>query len=98
MAAVLSFGNGGVYALKAGYVFNYITYSVTILSLIVGVILGIKPFIGLIKGLFSKKGYDFPANYKSIVIAAMAFLYGGMMHTGFTLAPMQFVAYGFLIA
>ena len=28
----------------------------------------------------------------------MALLYGGMMHTGFTLAPIQFVAYGFLIA
>ena len=98
MAAVFSIGSGGVYAVKAGNPFNYITYSVTILSLIAGVILTAKPFNGLVKGLFSKEGYDFAGNYKAIVIAAMAFLYGGMMHTGFTLAPMQFVAYGFLIA
>ncbi len=98
LAVVLSINNGDYYSLKAGYVFNYITYSVTVISLIVGAILSIKPLIGLLKSLFSKELYPFETNYKSIVIAAMALLYGGMMHTGFTLAPIQFVAYDFLIA
>lgn len=98
LAVILSINNGGVYALNSGSMFNYITYSVTVTSLIVGTILALRILPGLIKSLFSKEDYDFDRNYKSIVIAAMVLLYGGMMHTGFTLAPMQFVAYGFLIA
>ena len=98
MAVIFSFNQGGVYALKSGSYFNYIAYGVTVISLIVGTILAIKPLIGMLGKLFSKEQYDFENNYKAIVIAAMALLYGGMMHTGFTLAPMQFVAYGFLIA
>lgn len=98
MAVILSFHHGGVYALDSGNYFNYITYCITALSLISGVILSVKPFFGLLKALFSKELYSFEENYKSIVIAAMAFLYGGMMHTGFTIAPVQFIAYGFLIA
>ena len=98
LAVILSFHHGGVYALDSGNYFNYITYCITVLSLIAGVILSVKPFFGLLKSLFSKELYPFEENYKSIVIAAMAFLYGGMMHTGFTIAPVQFIAYGFLIA
>lgn len=98
MAVIFSFNQGGVYALKSGSYFNYAAYGVTVISLIVGTILAIKPLIGMLGKLFSKEKYDFESNYKAIVIAAMALLYGGMMHTGFTLAPMQFVAYGFLIA
>ncbi len=97
LAAILSINNGGVYAVNSGIIFNYITYSVTIISLIAGTILSAKILLDLIKRLFSKELYDFDRNYKGIVIAAMAFLYGGMMHTGFTIAPVQFVAYGFLI-
>ena len=98
MAVIFSFNQGGVYALKSGSYFNYAAYGVTVISLIVGTILAIKPLIGMLGKLFSKEQYDFEKNYKSVVISAMALLYGGMMHTGFTLAPMQFVAYGFLIA
>ena len=93
MAVIFSFNQGGVYALKSGSYFNYAAYGVTVISLIVGTILAIKPLIGMLGKLFSKEQYDFENNYKAIVIAAMALLYGGMMHTGFTLAPIQFVAY-----
>ena len=98
MAVIFSINNGGVYALKSGDIFNYITYSVTVLSVIAGVILSAKLIVNLFKYLFSKEKYPFEDNLKGIVIACMAFLYGGMMHTGFTLAPLQFVSYGFLIA
>lgn len=98
LAAIFSFNVGGEYALKSGNPFNYVTYSVTVLSLVAGFILSIRIVAGLLKHLFSKNLYPFNANYKSIVVAAMALLYGGMMHTGFTIAPVQFVAYGFLIA
>lgn len=98
LAVIFSIDTGGEYAVKTGNYFNFITYSVTVISLIAGVVLSVKPLSGLLKKLFSKDRYSFEENYKSIVIAAMAFLYGGMMHTGFTVAPVQFVAYGFLIA
>lgn len=98
LAVIFSFNNGGVYALKSGSYFNYVAYGVTAISLIVGTVLAIKPIIGMLGKLFSKDLYDFEKNYKAIVIAAMALLYGGMMHTGMTIAPIQFVAYGFLIA
>lgn len=97
LAVILSFNNGNEYALTSGYYFNYITYSVTVLSLLIGTVLAVKPIAGLLKYLFKKDLYPFEDNYKSIVIASMAMLYGGMMHTGFTIAPVQFVAYGFLI-
>ena len=96
-AVLLSFNHGGEYALSSGHVFNYIAYSITVVSLIIGTILSVKPVFGMIKSLFSKNLYPFEENYKSIVIASMALLYSGMMHTGFTVAPVQFVAYGFLI-
>ena len=88
LAVILSINNGGVYAVNMGNIFNYITYSVTVISLIAGTILSVKLVISLLKSLFSKESYDFNSNYKAIVIAAMAILYSGMMHTGFTLAPM----------
>ena len=98
LAVIFSFNHGGVYALSTGNYFNYIAYGVTVISLIVGTVLAIKPLIGMLGKLFSKDLYDFENNYKAIVIAAMALLYGGMMHTGMTIAPIQFAAYGFLIA
>jgi len=86
------------YTFANGNPFNYVTLAVTVISLIAGVILSIKPLIGMIGRLFSKECYPFEDNHKKIIIAAMAMLYGGMMHTSFTIAPIQFVAYGFLIA
>lgn len=97
LAAVFSYNEGGEYALSSGYVFNYIAYSITILSLVAGIALSIKPMIGMFKCLFTEELYPFENNYLFIVLWTMAILFGGMMHTGFTKAPIQFVAYGFLI-
>lgn len=98
LAVIFSIGYGNAYALNSGLPFSVITYFVTLISLIVGLGLSVFPFWSMLFKLFSKKPYPFEKRYKIIVIAAMAFLYGGMMHTGFTLAPVQFIAYGFLIA
>ena len=98
LAVILSFKVGGEYALVSGNVFNYIAYGITMVSVIVGLVPMIKVLPKMFVSVFTSRGYDFKANYKSIIIAAMAILFGGMMHTGFTVAPVQFVAYGFLIA
>ena len=97
LAVILSFKVGGEYALVSGNVFNYIAYGITAVSLVAGLVLMIKVLPAMFVSVFTSKEYDFDSNYKSVVIAAMAILFGGMMHTGFTIAPVQFVAYGFLI-
>ena len=97
LAVILSFNAGGEYALSSGHAFNFIAYGITVVSLVAGLILMAKPVFVMTRALFTKDKYPFAENYKSIVIAAMVLLYGGMMHTGFTVAPVQFVAYGFLI-
>ena len=97
LAVILSFKVGGEYALVSGNVFNYIAYGITAVSLVAGLVLMIKVLPAMFISVFTSKEYDFDSNYKPVVIAAMAILFGGMMHTGFTIAPVQFVAYGFLI-
>lgn len=98
LAVILSVKSGGEYALVSGNVFNYIAYGITAISLVAGLVLMIRVLPAIFVSVFTSKAYDFDSNYKKIVIAAMAILFGGMMHTGFTLPPVQFVAYGFLIA
>lgn len=97
LAVLLSFKMGEEYALVSGNVFNYIAYAITAISLIVGTVFMIRVLPPMFVSVFTSKEYDFAAGYKSVVIAAMALLFGGMMHTGFTVAPVQFAAYGFLI-
>ena len=97
LAVILSFKVGGEYALVSGNVFNYIAYGITTVSLVAGLVLMIRVLPAMFVSVFTSKEYDFGANYKPVVIAAMVLLFGGMMHTGFTIAPVQFVAYGFLI-
>lgn len=98
LAVILSINTGGEYALLSGNVFNYIAYGITALSLVAGVVLMIKVLPAMFVSIFTNKEYDFAKNYGAIVTAATVILFGGMMHTGFTVAPVQFVAYGFLIA
>ena len=97
LAVILSVRLGGEYALFSGNVFNYIAYGITAVSLVAGFVLMIRVLPAMFVSVFTSKEYDFGANYKPVVIAAMVLLFGGMMHTGFTVAPIQFVAYGFLI-
>jgi hypothetical protein len=98
LAVALSIWMGGEYALNSGNVFNYIAYGITAVSVVAGLVLMLRVLPKMFASVFTKKEYDFNVNYKLVVIAAMAILFGGMMHTGFTVAPVQFVAYGFLIA
>ena len=98
LAVILSIRTGGEYALISGNVFNYIAYGVTAVSLLCSTVLMARVLPGMFVSIFTSREYAFSEKYKQIVIAAMAILFGGMMHTGFTLAPLQFVAYGFLIA
>ncbi|MBR1862357.1 MAG: hypothetical protein IJ796_10975 [Lachnospiraceae bacterium] len=98
LAVILSVKSGGEYALVSGNIFNYFAYGVTAVSLLAGTALMIRVIPGMLISILSSREYAFSENYRRIVIAAMAILFGGMMHTGFTFAPMQFVAYGFLIA
>ena len=96
-AIVLSFNHGGAYALKAGNPFNYVAYGVTALSLAAGIALCIRPAIETGKALFGGEIFSFETRQKDLLVAGCALLFGGMMHTGFILAPLQFAAYGFLI-
>ena len=98
LAVILSIKMGGEYALLSGNVFNYIAYGITALSLVAGLVLMIKVLPAMFVSILTGKEYDFAENNGAIVTAAMAILFGGMMHTGFTVAPIQFVSYGFLIA
>ena len=59
LAVIFSIDTGGEYAVKTGNYFNFITYSVTVISLIAGVVLSVKPLSGLLKKLFSKDRYSF---------------------------------------
>ncbi len=98
LAVILSPAVGGEYALVSGNVFNYIAYAVTALSVVAGLVLMIRVLPKMFVSVFTRKAYDFDANRKSVILAATVILFGGMMHTGFTIAPIQFVSYGFLIA
>ena len=85
LAVVFSIKSGGEYALVFGNIFNYFAYGVTTVSLLVGTVLMIRVIPGMFISIFTSKEYDFAENYRRIVIAAMAILFGGMMHTGFSL-------------
>ena len=97
-ALILSVRSGGDYALSSGNVFNYIAYSVTAASLLFGVALFVSPAIETGRAMIRGVVFPFETRSKGLLVASAALLFGGMMHTGFTLAPVQFVAYGFLIA
>lgn len=98
LAVILSPSHGAEYALKSGNAFNYIAYSVTALSLAAGTALFLRLFIKMILSCKKGEGYLFEEHVTEWVVAAFVLLFGGMMHTGFTLAAVQFAAYGFLIA
>ena len=98
LALILSVRRGDAYALTSGNVFNFIAYPITALSLAAGAVLFGRVFIGLGKALAAKETYLFDDHAHEWAFASAALLFGGMMHTGFTLAGVQFAAYGFLIS
>lgn len=97
LALIFSVNQGGELALLNHTFIGVATYVVTALSVLGGLILFAKPCFAMLRKFFSKEKYDLENNYIKIILASMVFLVSGMMHTGFTLAPVQFIAYGFLI-
>ena len=97
LSAIFSVNAGEEYALASGNVFNYIAYTVEIASLVFGTVFFSRPFIGMCASIVTKKEYPFERKIGEISVAVAALLFGGMMHTGFTLAGVQFVSYGALI-
>ena len=98
LALIFSVHGGEEYALSAGNNFNTIAYSVTAASLVIGTVLAVKPCLEMGKCLFSSRIFSFETRSLDLAVAVSAILFGGMMHTGFTLAGVQFAAYSFLIA
>ena len=98
MAVILSPTKGAEYALTAKYAFNYIAYSVTAVSLVAGTVLFLRLFVALGKAVQLGEEYLINDHAKEWSVAAAVMLFGGMMHTGYTFAGLQFAAYGFLIA
>ena len=97
LALILSSTHGDAYALSAGNGFNYFAYAVTALSLAAGTVLFVRLFLSLGRSIRAGQAVDFDDRAKEWSIAAAVLLFGGMMHTGFTLPGLQFAAYGFLI-
>ena len=97
LAVIFSVKGGEEYALTSGNVFNYIAYAVTAASLAVGGVLGARISVKMIRSTLSGALYSFEEGSRDLAVAVVCLLYGGMMHTGFTLAGVQFASYGFLI-
>ena len=98
LALIFSVTRGDEYALTSGNYFNYLAYAVTAASLAAGTALFIRLFIGCGKSLREKKIPDLSERSEDWSFASAILLFGGMMHTGLTLAGVQFASYGFLIA
>lgn len=98
LALVFSVSRGDEYSLLSGNGFNYAAYAVTAASLLAGVILAVRPCVKMSRAFVSNERFDFETQSKPLAVAVAVILFGGMMHTGFTAAGIQFVAYGFLIA
>ena len=95
LALIFSVNNGGEYALVSNNVMPTIYYAIVCLSITAGAVLLAVPMYKMVVQLFKKENYEF--NWKELLLGMMILLFSGMMHTGWTLAPLQFVAYGFLI-
>ena len=97
LALVFSIHQGGVYALDSFAFIGIATYSITALAVLGGLIAAAICFGPLFPALFGKGEFDFREGGGRAIVPSMVLLLAGMMHTGYTLAPIQFVAYGFLI-
>ena len=95
LALIFSVSNGGEYALVSNNVMPTIYYAIVCLSITAGAVLLAVPMYKMAVQLFKKENYEF--NWKELILGMMILLFSGMMHTGWTLAPLQFVAYGLLI-
>ena len=95
LALILSVNNGGEYALVSNNVMPTVYYAIVCLSITAGAVLLAVPMYKMAVQLFKKENYEFI--WKELILGMMILLVSGMMHTGFTLSWLQFIAYGFLI-
>lgn len=94
-ALVLSVNNGEAYALVSNNVMPTVYYAIVCVSIAAGAVLLAKPVFEMIRQIFKKENYEF--EWRQILLGSMILLFSGMMHTGWTFSPLQFVAYGLLI-
>lgn len=97
LAIIFSVNIGGEYALINKNAAAITFYIITVISVVFGTLFFIKPLISIFKTLFSKHFFELEENIPQLIFASMVLLFSGMMHTGFTLPVVQFIAYGFLI-
>lgn len=98
IALILSINQGGELALVSPSFIGIATYAVTAGFFLVGLAYFIPCLIKMGKAMKEKRRFEFEGEEgKKTIRASMLFLFTGMMHTGWTLAALQFVAYGFLI-
>lgn len=95
LALIFSVSNGGEYALVSNNVMPTVYYAIVCLSITAGAVLLAVPMYKMAVQLFKPENYEF--NWKELILGLMILLVSGMMHTGFTLSWLQFIAYGFLI-
>ena len=97
-ALILSVTQGGELALVNPSFIGIATYGVTASFFVIGTVCFLPCLVAMGKALREKRRFDFEGEEgKKTIRASMLFLFTGMMHTGWTLAVLQFVAYGFLI-
>lgn len=77
--------------------FPMTAYIITAISVGVGTIILAKPVFDILVKTCKNVEYDFYHHYKQLIIGSMVLLVSGMMHTGYTIPVVQFVAYGLLI-
>lgn len=82
----------------SGRFVEWYSHILTAASLIITAVLMHRQFFYLFTALVpSNKGSRLKVDYKRTCLGAGTLLLGGMVQTNFTLAPVQFVAYGFMI-
>lgn len=83
---------------RSGDALSWYVHILTLCSLVAAVVVLRKQFPAMIVCLFTSKREKYEKlDYKIISYGSGVLLLGGMVHTNFTLAPVQFIAYGGMI-
>lgn len=97
LALIFSPNCGGAYAFSAKTPFNYVAYAITAASLCVGTGMFLRLFFLTVRAIRGGERRAFGWKANAWCAASTALLFGGMMHTGYTLLWLQFIGYAFLI-
>ena len=97
LALIFSPSCGGAYALSSKTPFNYVAYAITAASLCAGTGMFLRLFFLTVRAIRGGERRAFGWKANEWCAASTALLFGGMMHTGYTLLWLQFIAYACLI-